>query len=58
MKYKSTNAMITYVAEKYGVSSNEAVYMRLMVRGYILNRGVSYEDCKRVYKYLMKKKER
>lgn len=51
-----TNAMITYVAEKFGVSSNEAVEMRLMVRGYILRRGVTYEDCKKTYEYLMKKK--
>lgn len=51
-----TNAMITYVAKKFGVSSNEAVEMRLMVRGYILRRGVTYEDCKKTYEYLMKKK--
>ncbi len=53
----ATNAMITYVADKYGVSSNEAVYMRLMVRAFLLNRGVKYEDCKKTYEYLMKKKE-
>lgn len=52
-----TNAMITYVAKKFGVSSNEAVEMRLMVRGYLLRRGVTYEDCKKTYEYLMKKKE-
>jgi len=52
----STNAMITYVSEKYGAGSNEAVEMRLMVRGYLLRRGVTYEDCKKIYEYLMKKK--
>lgn len=51
-----TNAMITYVSEKYGAGSKEAVEMRLMVRGYILRRGVTYEDCKKTYEYLMKKK--
>ncbi len=51
-----TNAMITYVAKKFGVLSNEAVEMRLMVRGYILRRGVTYEDCKKTYEHLMKKK--
>ena len=54
---KATNAMITYVAEKYGVTSNEAVLMRAMVRAFILNRGVKYEDCKKTYEYLMKKKK-
>jgi hypothetical protein len=53
---KATNAMITYVAEKYGVTSNEAVLMRAMVRAFILNRGVKYQDCKKTYEYLMKKK--
>ena len=42
-----TNAMITYVSEKFGAGSNEAVEMRLMVRGYLLRRGVTYEDCKK-----------
>lgn len=54
---KATNAMITYVAEKYGVTSNEAVLMRAMVRAFILNRGVKYEDCKKTYEHLMKKKK-
>ena len=53
---KATNAMITYIAEKYGVTSNEAVLMRAMVRAFILNRGVKYQDCKKTYEYLMKKK--
>ena len=50
------NAMITHVAEKFGVSSNEAVRMRFMARAYLLRRGVSYEDCLLLYKALMKKK--
>lgn len=49
-----TNAMITYVSNKFGAGSNEAIEMRLMVRGYILRRGVSYEDCKKTYECLMK----
>lgn len=53
-----TNAMITYISEKFGAGSNEAIEMRLMVRGYLLRRGVTYEDCKKIYEYLMKKKER
>ena len=53
-----TNAMITYVSKKFGAGSNEAVEMRLMVRGYLLRRGVTYEDCKKTYEYLMRKKER
>ena len=49
-----TNAMITYVSKKFGTGSNEAVEMRLMVRGYLLRRGVTYEDCKKTYEYLMR----
>lgn len=56
-RVETTNAMITYVADRFGTSSNEAVYMRSMVRAFILNRGVKYEDCLKVYKFLMKKKE-
>ena len=52
----ATNAMITYVAEKFGVSSDEAMLMRFKVRAYLLRRGVTYEDCKKTYEYLMKKK--
>ena len=55
-RVETTNAMITYVVNRFGVSSNEAVYMRSLVRAYICNRGVKYEDCLKVYKFLMKKK--
>lgn len=51
----ATNAMITYVAEKFGVSSDEAMLMRFKVRAYLLRRGISYEECLDTYKVLMKK---
>lgn len=51
----ATNAMITYVAKKFGVSSDEAILMRFKVRAYLLRRGTSYQDCLDTYKALMKK---
>jgi hypothetical protein len=51
-----TNAMITYVSEKFGWNSNEAIRMRFMVRAYLLRRGVTYDECLELYKALMKKK--
>ena len=53
----ATNAMITYVAKKYGVSSDEAMLMRFKVRAYLLRRGTSYEDCLQTYKEIMKKRK-
>jgi hypothetical protein len=51
-----TNAMITYVAQKFGADSGEAIRMRFMVRAYLLRKGVTYEECLTLYKALMKKK--
>lgn len=51
------NAMITYVAQKFGADSNEALRMRFMARAYLLRRGVTYEECFELYKALMKKKK-
>lgn len=51
------NAMITYVAEKYGWDSNEALRMRFMARAYLLRRGVTYNECFELYKALMKKRK-
>lgn len=50
------NAMITYVTEKFGADSNEALRMRFMARAYLLRRGVTYEECFELYKALMRKK--
>lgn len=52
-----TNAMITYVSNKFGADSNEALRMRFMVRAYLLRRGVTYDECFELYKALMKKKK-
>lgn len=57
MKGIATNAMITNVANKFGVDSSEAVRMRFIVRAYVLRRGSTYEDCKELYKALMKRKK-
>lgn len=51
------NAMITYVTEKFGADSNEALRMRFMARAYLLRRGVTYNECFELYKALMKKKK-
>lgn len=51
------NAMITYVAQKFGTDSNEALRMRFMARAYLLRRGVTYDECFELYKALMKKKK-
>ena len=51
------NAMITYVTEKFGADSNEALRMRFMARAYLLRRGITYNDCFELYKALMKKKK-
>lgn len=50
------NSMITYVAQKFGADSNEALRMRFMARAYLLRRGVTYDECFELYKALMKKK--
>ena len=57
MKGIATNAMITNVVNKFGVDSSEAVRMRFIVRAYLLRRGPTYEDCKELYKALMKRKK-
>ena len=47
--------MVTIIEEKFGADSKNAMYMRVLAKGYYLKHGVTFEECRNFYQLLLKK---
>lgn len=55
VKNMTVRRMVTIIEEKFGADSKNAMYMRILAKGYYLKHGVTFEECKNFYQLLLKK---
>lgn len=55
VKNMTVRRMVTIIEEKFGADSKNAMYMRVLAKGYYLKHGVTFEECKNFYQLLLKK---